>query len=70
MSKYELNDERTARVHLFCTANEWKFHHQSHYFGCEDQVIILFECDLMFELISRGRNQMVLVTKVEYVINN
>ena len=61
-NKNGLTDERTARVHKFCIDNEWKFHHQSHYFGCEDMVIILFECDLLFELISRGRNQVVFVT--------
>ena len=61
-NKYELSTERRERVDKFCLENDWKFFHQSHYFGCEDMVIILFECDLLFELISRGRNQVVLVT--------
>ena len=60
--QYELNDERREAVEQNCVQNGWKFQHYSHFFGCEDQVIILFECSLLLELVSRGRNQMIFVT--------
>ena len=60
--KFNLRDERMENMNQFCENNGWQFHHYSHYFGCEDQVIVLFECSLLFELISRGRNQVIFVT--------
>ena len=61
--KYGLPKERKEKLEQVCLKIGWKFHHYSHFFGCEDQVIILFECSLLFELISRGRNQMIFITK-------
>ena len=60
--KYGLLNERKEKLEQFCLKNGWKFYHYSHFFGCEDQVIILFECSLLFELISRGRNQVIFIT--------
>ena len=64
--KYGLRNERKENVEQFCKDNGWRFHHYSHFFGCEDQVIILFECSLLFELISRGRNQVIFITNKMY----
>ena len=50
----------------YCLENGWRFQHYSYYFGCEDQVIILFECSLLFELITRGRNEVIFVTNNKY----
>ena len=61
-NKYGLREERREAVEQFCIQNNWCFQHYSHFFGCEDQVIILFECSLLFELISRGRNQVIFIT--------
>ena len=63
---YGLTIERKENVEKCCLENEWSFQHYSHYFGCEDQVIILFECSLLFELISRGRNEVIFVTNSQY----
>ena len=60
--KHGLRNERKENLESFCQRNGWRFYHYSHFFGCEDQVIILFECSLLFELISRGRNQVIFIT--------
>ena len=57
-----LRNERRQTVEQHCVKSGWSFKHYSHFFGCEDQVIILFECSLLFELISRGRNQVIFIT--------
>ena len=59
---YGLRKERKENVEKYCLENGWSFQHYSHFFGCEDQVIILFECSLLFELISRGRTEVIFVT--------
>ena len=61
-NKHGLRNERREKVEQFCLENGWTLHHYSHFFGCEDQVIILFECSPLFELISRGRNQVIFIT--------
>ena len=60
--KYNLKAERQQEVEDFCHQNGWSLNHFMDYFGCEDQVIILFECNPLFELVSRGRNQIIFVT--------
>ena len=61
-NKHGLRNERKENVEQYCIQNGWNFHHGSHFFGCEAQVIILFECSLLFELISRGRTQVIMIT--------
>ena len=61
-NEHGLLDERREKLHKYCIKNRWSFQHYSHFFGCEDQVIILFECSLLFELISRGRTHMIFIT--------
>ena len=60
--KYNLNELRQQEVEDFCHQNQWSLNHFMDYFGCEDQVIILFELNPLFELISRGRNHIIFVT--------
>ena len=66
--KHGLRNERMKDIEQLCCKNGWSFHHYSHFFGCEDQVIILFECSLLFELISRGRNQVIFITNNKYAV--
>ena len=66
-NEHELGNDRRQNMELFCIKNGWQFQHYSHFFGCEDQVIILFECSLLFELISRGRNQVIFITNKKYL---
>ena len=61
-NEHGLSNERRENVEKYCFENGWNFQHYSHFFGCEDQVIILFECSLLFELISRGRNAIIFIT--------
>ena len=65
-NEHGLSTERRENVETYCLQNGWNFQHYSHFFGCEDQVIILFECSLLFELISRGRNQVIFITNNKY----
>ena len=57
-----LRNERRENLEKHCLESGWSFQHYSLFFGCEDQVIILFECSLVSELISRGRNAVIFVT--------
>ena len=61
-NEHGLRDERRKNLEKYCLKNKWSFQHYSNFFGCEDQVIILFECSLLFELISRGRNEVIFIT--------
>ena len=61
-NEYGLRNERRESIEKNCRKNGWCFQHYSNFFGCEDQVIILFECSLVSELISRGRNAVIFVT--------
>ena len=61
-NKYELKDKRKNKVTKWCIKNGWNSKHYSYYFGCEDNVIVLFQCSMVFELISRARNQVIFVT--------
>ena len=61
-NEYGLRNERRESIEKNCRKNGWCFQHYSNFFGCEDQVIILFECSLLFESISRGRNGIIFVT--------
>ena len=61
-NEHVLRQERKENVEQYCLTNGWKFQHYSHFFGCEDQVIILFECSLLFELISRGIKTVIFIT--------
>ena len=61
-NEHALANERRQNVEKHCLRYGWSFQHYSHFFGCEDQVIILFECSLLFELISRGRSKVIFIT--------
>ena len=61
-NKYELKNKRRNKVTKWCMKNGWNSKHYSYYFGCEDNVIVLFQCSMVFELISRARNQVIFVT--------
>ena len=61
-NKHGLREERKESIEKYCLKNGWSFQHYSNFFGCEDQIIVLFECSLLFELISRGRNQVIFIT--------
>ena len=61
-NEHDLRTERKENVEQYCIQNGWNYHHGSHFFGCEAQVIILFECSLLFELMSRARTQVIMIT--------
>ena len=59
-----LLDENTKE---WCRINHWKYCTLLEMIGCEDQIIIILDCMPMFELISRARNQLVIVTTQKFV---
>ena len=61
-NEHGLRNERREIVEQYCLKSGWNFKHYSYFFGCEDQVVILFECSLLFELITRGRNKVIFIT--------
>ena len=64
-NEHGLSNERRENLEKYCLENGWNCQHYSHFFGCEDQVIILFECSLLFELISRARTEVIFITNIQ-----
>ena len=60
-------DEKTKE---WCRINHWKYCTFLEMIGCEDQVIIILDCRPLFEIISRARNQLVIVTTQTFVYIN
>ena len=57
-------DEKTKD---WCRINHWKYCTLLEMIGCEDQIIIILDCWPLFEIISRARNQLVIVTTQTFV---
>ena len=52
------SDERAA---AWCGERGWKYHDADNIYGTEAQVVVLLECDLHPEFITRGINQLIIV---------
>ena len=51
-------DERAA---AWCEERGWRYLHSVHTRGCEAQCVVLLNCRLEFESITRGRNMLLIV---------
>ena len=52
------SDERAA---AWCRERGWKYHYDWDIYGTEAQVVVLLECPLFSEYITRGINQLIIV---------
>ena len=55
---WDSNDERAA---AWCKERGWKYHMAGSIYGCEAQCVVLLNCDLFTELLTRGRNMLIIV---------
>ena len=57
------SDDPSSEAGEWCSAHGWKYLEGKHIIGSEDQCVVLLDSALVPELISRGRNLLVTVTK-------
>ena len=55
------SDERDERAAVWCEERGWKYHDADNIFGCEAQCVILLQCALSAEWITRARNMLIIV---------
>ena len=47
----------------WCRKRGWKYLNARHIYGCEAQCVVLLECLLWPELITRGRNMLIIFNR-------
>ena len=52
---------RDLRAAAWCEEKGWKYHCAHHIYGCEAQCVVLLECFLKPEYITRGRNMFIIL---------
>ena len=52
-------DERAA---AWCEERGWQYKKPGSIFGCEAQCVVLLNCDLQTEFLTRGRNMLIIFT--------
>ena len=58
MVLYYDSDKRAA---AWCKEKGWTYHSANSIYGCEAQCVVLLNCDLFTELLTRGRNMLIIV---------
>ena len=51
-------DERAA---AWCEERGWKYHYATDIYGCEAQCVVVLDCPLWPEWLTRGRNMLIIV---------
>ena len=54
------SDERAA---AWCKERGWKYHDCINIYGCEAQCVVLLNCYLDTEYLTRGRNMLIIVNR-------
>ena len=60
MVLYRFSDRRAA---VWCEERGWKYHRTYHIYGCEAQCVVLLQCPLTAEWITRARNMLIIVAR-------
>ena len=55
---YNNSDERAA---AWCEERGWQYHDALNIYGCEAQCVVLLQCPLSPEWITRGRNMLIIL---------
>ena len=61
MVLYRNSGERDERAAAWCEERGWQYHWGSNIYGCEAQCVVLLECPLLSEYLTRGRNMLIIV---------
>ena len=51
-------DERAA---AWCKERGWQYHQANHIYGCEAQCVVLIDCLLRTESLTRARNMLIII---------
>ena len=60
MVLYDRSDERVA---AWCEVRGWQYHDAWNVFGCEAQCVVLLQCRLYTESLTRARNMLIIFNK-------
>ena len=60
MVLYTTSNKRAA---VWCEERGWKYHDADIIFGCEAQCVVLLDCYLHAELITRARNMLIIFSR-------
>ena len=60
MVLYRFSDRGAA---VWCEERGWKYHWEISIFGCEAQCVVLLDCYLHAELITRARNMLIMIKR-------
>ena len=58
MVLYNARDERAA---AWCEERGWQYHEFYKIYGCEAQCVVLLQCPLYTEYLTRGRNMLIIL---------
>ena len=56
-------DLRYEKAAAWCEERGWKYHPALHIYGCEAQCVVLLDCLLEPEYLTRARNMLIIVNK-------
>ena len=63
MVLYWGSNERDERAAAWCKERGWKYHDADNIYGCEAQCVVLLDCPLWTEFLTRGRNMLIIVNR-------
>ena len=63
MVLYLWNRNRDERAAAWCEERGWKYHPALGIYGCEAQCVVLLDCLLEPEYLTRARNMLIIVNK-------
>ena len=55
---YRPGDERAA---AWCEERGWQYHSAGNIYGCEAQCVVLLDCPLVTEYLTRARNMLIML---------
>ena len=60
------DDNDSPALLSWCGERGWQYHYADYITGCEAQCVIIFNCDLEPELITRGIKMLIIVSSNEW----
>ena len=55
------DDKRDERAAAWCEERGWRYHEDVSIYGCEAQCVVLLQCGLQTELLTRARNMLIIL---------
>ena len=54
--------DRNERAAAWCEERGWQYHYAVNIYGCEAQCVVLLNCPLVTEFLTRARNMLIIIT--------